>query len=72
MVPYHCNTQVIMNMWKEEQVAEKLKLYNERIQLMRHQSVPGEPPKSPKIESSAKFPHIQVFPQVLRTWGGAL
>ena len=29
-------------MWEEEQVAEKLKLYNERIQLMRHQSVPGQ------------------------------
>ena len=27
-----------MNMWEEEQVAENLKLYNERIQLMRHQS----------------------------------
>ena len=29
-------------------------------------------PKLPKIENNAKFPHIQGFPQVLRTWGGSL
>ena len=40
----HCtlNIQMIVNIWVEEQVAEKLKLYNERIQLIRHQSVPGQ------------------------------
>ena len=30
---------------------------------------PRTAPKLPKIESSAKFPHIQGFVQVLRTWG---
>ena len=27
-----------MSMWEEDQVVENLKLFNERIQLMRHQS----------------------------------
>ena len=30
---------------------------------------PRTVPKLPKIESSATFPYIQGFPQVLRTWG---
>ena len=60
-------------MWEEEQVAEKLKLHNEKIQLMRHQPVPD----SPKITKNREQWYVSIYTGFSTGiekmgWGGSL
>ena len=61
-----------MNTYKEEQVPENLKLYNERIQWMKHQSerqVPGQPKNCQKQRSMLSI-HIYRIPHRCCEYGG--